>query len=109
MTPATPTWISAFLDLAPEEPERATAFWQGVTGYGLSPARGDHDEFATLLPPDGDDFLRVQRLGGGPSRIHLDLHVADLAPARSGRPGPAEDRPDPVEHPRFNHPHMSRS
>ena len=77
-TPATPYWISAFLDLAPDEHERAVAFWQGVTGYDLSPPRGGHDEFATLVPPDGDGYLKVQRLGSGPSRVHLDLHVADL-------------------------------
>src|SRR4051794_5212653 len=34
-------------------------------------------EFVTLAPPDGDDYLRVQRLGGGPGRPHLDLHVPD--------------------------------
>ena len=77
----TPFWTSAFLDLAPDEHERAVAFWQGDTGYGLSEPRGEHGEFATLVPPDGDDFLRVQRLGDGPSRIHLDLHVTDPAAA----------------------------
>ena len=80
----TPFWISAFLDLAPEEHERGITFWQAVTGYGLSEPRGEHDEFATLVPPAGDDFLRMQRLDGGPSRIHLDLHVAD-APAAADR------------------------
>ncbi|GAA2142799.1 hypothetical protein GCM10009844_14380 [Nocardioides koreensis] len=80
----TPFWVSAFLDLAPDEHERGVAFWQGVTGYRLSEPRGEHGEFATLVPPEGDDFLRVQRLGGGPSRIHLDLHVA-AAPAAAER------------------------
>jgi len=70
-------WLSAFLDLAPDELDRDVAFWQGVTGYGLSATRGAGQEFATLVPPDGDDFLRVQRLGAGASRIHLDLHVED--------------------------------
>lgn len=72
-----PFWMSAFLDLAPDAFEDAVEFWRGVTGYGLSAPRGDHDEFATLVPPHGDDHLRVQRLGQGPNRIHLDLHVAD--------------------------------
>ncbi len=75
----TPFWISAFLDLAPDEHERGVAFWQAVTGYGLSAPRGERGELATLVPPTGDDFLRVQRLGEGPSRIHLDLHVGDAA------------------------------
>lgn len=76
-----PSWLSAFLDLAPDELERGLAHWAAVTGYGVSTTRGDDGEFATLLPADGDDHLRVQRLGEGPSRIHLDLHVAEVGPA----------------------------
>lgn len=72
-----PFWISAFLDLAPGEHAAATGFWAAVTGYDVSPPRGGEGEFTTLVPPQGDDYLRVQRLGTGPSRIHLDLHVAD--------------------------------
>lgn len=70
----TPFWVSAFLDLPADGFEEAVAFWQGVTGYGLSERRGSNGEFATLVPPDGDDYLRVQRIDDGP-RIHLDLHV----------------------------------
>jgi hypothetical protein len=72
-----PFWVSAFLDLATGDFDPGVTFWRGVTGFGLSAARGPAGEFATLVPPDGDDYLRVQRLGTGPSRIHLDLHVAD--------------------------------
>lgn len=68
-------WTSAFLDFAPDSFEAGVEHWRGVTGFDVSPTRGDHDEFATLVPPDGDDYLRVQRLGDGPSRLHLDLHV----------------------------------
>lgn len=77
----TPTWVTAFLDLAPEEHAGAVAFWRGVTGHGLSPVRGDAGEFASYLPPDGDVHLKVQRLVAGPSGVHLDLHVPALAPA----------------------------
>jgi glyoxalase superfamily protein len=76
-----PFWLTAFLDLAPGEHEAGTAFWHAVTGYEPSPARGGDGEFTTLVPGTGDDFLRVQRRGEGPSRIHLDLHVADPAAA----------------------------
>lgn len=81
MHPWTPFWLSAFVDLAPPDAERAVEFWRGVTGYALSAPRGTTGEFATLVPPDGDDFLRVQRLADGPSRIHLDVHVPDPAAA----------------------------
>jgi hypothetical protein len=73
----TPFWVSAFLDLAPEAHAPALAFWRDVSGWEVSPARGDHGEFVTLVPPEGDAHLRVQRLETGPSRVHLDLHVAD--------------------------------
>jgi hypothetical protein len=44
-------------------------------GSGLSPFRGATGEFATLLPPDGDAYLRVQRVAGGRGGHHLDRHV----------------------------------
>jgi hypothetical protein len=61
-------------------------FWAEATGYAVSPPRGAHDEFASLLPPDGDAYLKVQRRHAGADRIHLDLHVADpLAAADAAR------------------------
>jgi len=72
-----PFWISAFLDLPAADFEAATTFWSNVTGYRLSEPRGEHREFATLLPPDGDAFLKVQRVQDGPGGVHLDLHVSD--------------------------------
>ena len=72
-----PFWISAFLDQAPGEGEVSEAFWVAVTGTTLSPRRGEHQEFASLLPADGDGHLRVQRLAAGERGVHLDLHVDD--------------------------------
>jgi hypothetical protein len=72
-----PFWLSAFLDFAPDDAGRGVSFWRDVTSYDVSPTRGAHDEFATLVPRVGDDHLRVQRLGEGPTRIHLDVHVTD--------------------------------
>ncbi|HEY0215440.1 MAG TPA: VOC family protein, partial [Cellulomonas sp.] len=71
-------WTTAFLDLPPAVHATGSAFWTTVTGTVLSPPRGDRDRFTTLLPADGAAFLRVQRLDGAP-RVHLDLHVDDLA------------------------------
>lgn len=73
----TPFWLSAFLDLPADSLDETTAFWAGVTSYAESPRRGEQTEFATLVPADGDDYLRVQRLAEGGPRIHLDLHVSD--------------------------------
>jgi hypothetical protein len=72
-----PHWLSAFLDLPAETFPAAARFWCEVTGSTLSPSRGEHGEFATLVPATGDDYLRIQRLRSGPARIHLDLHVED--------------------------------
>jgi predicted enzyme related to lactoylglutathione lyase len=74
-------WLTAFLDF-PTVPlgsfERGCSFWQTVTGSTLSLPRGRSDEFATLLPPTGDGYLRVQRTGAPDARCHLDLHVDDV-------------------------------
>lgn len=72
-----PFWISAFLDLPADSFDQTADFWQEVTGHQLSPLRGDHDEFASLQPPDGDEFLKLQRLAEGGPGVHIDLHVTD--------------------------------
>lgn len=123
-----PVWVTAFLDSTPDHFDGSVGFWQQATGYPVSDTRGDDSEFATLLPPDGDAFLKVQRLGAGEDRVHLDLHVddpraaADRAVALGAdeltfvgigyvtltSPGgvhfcfvshPAEQKPRPTEHP----------
>lgn len=71
-----PTWLTLFIDLAPGEHTLGTTFWLGAPGYTLSPVRGEHGEFATLVPPHGEDHLRIQRLGSTRSGTHLDVHVA---------------------------------
>jgi hypothetical protein len=72
-----PRWLTAFIDFPASEFEAGTRFWLAATGYRLSDSRGEQAEFASLLPTDGDDYLRVQRLGDGPTRLHLDVHVDD--------------------------------
>lgn len=70
-----PRWLTAFIDFPASEFDAGTRFWLSATGYELSAPRGGHAEFATLVPPAGDDYLRVQRLGDGPTRLHLDVAV----------------------------------
>jgi hypothetical protein len=74
---AEPFWLTAFLDYPAGEFDTGVGFWRAATGYGLSTPRGDAGEFATLVPPAGDDYLRVQRLGDGPTGLHLDVHVVE--------------------------------
>ncbi len=76
-----PNWLSVFLDFAPAEFEAGVGFWRSATGYALSGRRGVAEEFATLVPADGSDYLRVQRLGDGLTRLHLDVHVDEPWPA----------------------------
>lgn len=75
------TWVTAFLDLPAQAWDASREFWRGVTGYGLSAPRGPDAAFQTLVPPDGDAYLRVQRLGDGGPRVHIDLHVVDVRAA----------------------------
>lgn len=75
-------WVWAFLDLPEQGFEEAVEFWRAVTRTSVSPRRGDHDQFATLVPEHGDAWVKVQRVGGT-GGIHLDLDVdVPLAEAR---------------------------
>ena len=74
---AAPFWLTVFLDYPAGEFDAGVGFWCAATGYALSVPRGESGEFATLVPPSGDDFLKVQRLGDGATRLHLDVHVDD--------------------------------
>ena len=75
-------WLTAFLDFpGPGSFERGSIFWQGITASALSPPRGPLGEFATLLPPKGDAYLRLQETGGGSPGCHLDLHVENVQAA----------------------------
>lgn len=84
------TWITAFVDVPASRHAVAASFWGGVTGSTLSNSRGADGEFATFLPPDGDPYLRLQRLGSGPARVHVDLHAADGEWAPATSPGGLE-------------------
>jgi predicted enzyme related to lactoylglutathione lyase len=68
-------WMTLFLDLPAARFDAATTFWTEVTGTTLSAMRGANSEFATLLPADGDAYLRVQRTADGSGGRHLDLHI----------------------------------
>ena len=71
-------WLTIFLDLPSSGLDPAEQFWLWVTAGELSAWRGPEAEFATVLPPDGDAYLRVQRVRDGAGGRHLDLHI-DLA------------------------------
>lgn len=105
-------WLTAFVDMPTATFDAGARFWCDVTGSRLSSPRGDDDQFATLLPPDGDAYLRVQRLDADTPRIHLDLHVParELDIERSpggftycvvGHHGES-NRPQPVQEPAAN-------
>jgi hypothetical protein len=74
-------WVWLFLDTPRADARRSWAFWSQVTGWPLSATRGDDDEFATLVPPRGDPWVKVQAVADGPGGIHLDLDVDDVAAA----------------------------
>jgi len=68
-------WLTLFLDVPADRADAGTAFWCAATGSALSPWR--QDRFATVVPPDGDAYLRVQRTDDGSPGRHLDVHVDD--------------------------------
>jgi hypothetical protein len=73
--------MTAFLDFPVARCPPGSAFWQALTATTLSAPRGPGGEFATLSPPQGDAYLRVQATGSDLPGCHLDLHVPDVAAA----------------------------
>lgn len=71
-------WLTAFLDTLRTESAAPLAFWQQITASTLSVRRGSHNEFATLLPENGDPYLRAQDIDSGRAGCHLDVHVDDM-------------------------------
>src|SRR5689334_5583842 len=76
------TWLTAFLDLPAASFEADAGFWTAITRTTRSAPRGRDGELATLVPPDGDPFLRLQRVADGRAHLHLDVHTDDPAAFR---------------------------
>jgi hypothetical protein len=74
-------WLTVFIDLPADRFDREAHFWTAVTATTLSAPRGDHGEFATLQPATGTPIVKLQRVGDGQPRLHLDLHVEDVQAA----------------------------
>lgn len=88
-------WLTAFLDTPHDQAGQVESFWSGVTGYRLSPRRGERQEFASLVPADADPHLAVQTVvEAAPGGLHLDLHTDDVhaLAARAEALGASADR-----------------
>ena len=72
-------WMHLFLDTPGADAARSWAYWADVTRSTLSPVRGEHGQFATLLPACGDAWLKVQAVDEGPGGVHLDIDTDDRA------------------------------
>jgi hypothetical protein len=70
-------WTYAFVDRPMPRFAESSAFWTAVTETELSARQGADGEFATLLPAEGDAYVKLQGVGdaGG---AHLDLAVEDV-------------------------------
>jgi glyoxalase superfamily protein len=72
-------WLTGFFDFPAAQFEIGKQFWVGVTDYAMSPPRGPRGDFATLVPGEGDAYLRLQRIYDAPAGCHLDFHALDWA------------------------------
>ncbi len=68
-------WTTILLDRPADGFDRSSAFWAEATASSRSAPRGPDGEFATLVPDQGDAYVRVQRVRDGAGGAHLDLHV----------------------------------
>ena len=66
------------IDVSEADHDKEVGFWRAATGKALK--RGErYPEYHAADLGEGGFGLLVQRLGDGPSRIHLDIHTDDLA------------------------------
>jgi hypothetical protein len=72
-------WMYLFLDTPAADAAGSWEYWAAVTGSTVSPVRGEHGEYATLLPAHGDAWLKLQAVDEGPGGVHLDLDTDDRA------------------------------
>ncbi len=70
-------WNYAFIDRRAADFDVAAAFWTAVTGTSRSARRGNEREFATLMPPAGAAYLKMQGVRDAGS-AHLDLATDDV-------------------------------
>jgi hypothetical protein len=69
-------WKIVF-DVAPEDHDRELAFWQAATGRPVNRFE-KYPEYHGAGVHGQEFWLLFQRLGAGPSRIHVDIHTDDL-------------------------------
>jgi predicted enzyme related to lactoylglutathione lyase len=65
------------LDFAPEDFQAGTDFWAAAVGAEQERDPQDPD-YTELRGHPGDLAILTQRLGDGPSRIHLDIEADDV-------------------------------
>jgi hypothetical protein len=68
-------WIHLFLDVRRDSADEEREFWSAVTGWALSPERGEDGQFVTLVPEHGSPWVKLQSVGS--PGIHLDLDTDD--------------------------------
>jgi Glyoxalase-like domain len=64
------------VDVAEPDHDRELEFWRSATGEPLP--RFDYPEYHGSTLGKQDFAILIQRLGEGPSRLHLDIHTDDL-------------------------------
>lgn len=71
-------WAHVFIDRPAADLAVALGFWTAVTGTELSEPRGKRGEFVTLLPGEGDAYVKAQGVEDGPGGAHVCLSVEDV-------------------------------
>ena len=65
------------IDVPQEVHGQELVFWQGATGQEMIQARKYPEYHGTVV--HGQEIgLLIQRIGGGQSRMHVDIHTDDL-------------------------------
>jgi hypothetical protein len=65
------------IDVPPDQHDAELSFWQAATGLSLTSLKR-HPEFHGAELTGSHLGLLIQRLGTGPSRVHVDIHTDNL-------------------------------
>ncbi|MET8143362.1 VOC family protein [Sphaerisporangium sp. NPDC005288] len=65
------------IDVSEDVHDAELRFWEGAAGVTMHAFESEPAYHGADLPGQ-DGWLLIQRLGEGPSRVHLDVHTDDL-------------------------------
>lgn len=72
------SWLHAVVDQPADRYDAVADFWAAALGWPVGDPWPGHPELCSLVPPDGEPYVHLQRVEGA-AGVHLDLECDDPA------------------------------